>query len=56
MKKYNYEMLDKSISFGIKTWAINLSVVLTFRNHFNSFWLRIDERRNNTAIDSEAWI
>lgn len=29
-------MLDKSISFANKTWAINLSVVLKFRNHFNS--------------------
>jgi len=29
-------MLDKSISFANKTWAINLSVVLKFRNHFNN--------------------
>lgn len=35
-EKTNYEMLDKSISFANKTWAINLSVVLKFRNHFNS--------------------
>lgn len=34
-KKTNYEMLDKSISFANKTWAINLSVVFKFWNHFN---------------------